>query len=522
MSVHQRPDEVLTAFWSQTADLWQAQAQAWQHWLAAGQAALAQQAAAPGPWQALAQAQQQVWAQWSAGLAASLPGAAPTSGQPDKLAEAAQANLRAALEVLTRATTTMAARLEQADPQALAAVWEGLAAEYRRDLADLPTKLKPARAEDLAGLARELSSANPSPQARRYLDRFVETMRVKAVQGAEYYVDASRVEVGPTPREKVLELGSLELYRYRATADAAQSAGRPPVLLIYSIINRPWILDLVPGFSLIAHLLARGLDVYMVEWKPATAGCTDTLDAFIDPWLDAAVDKVRALSGAARVGMLGYCIGGTIAAMYAARFPDKLASLLTLTTPLVGTGSGVLGLLVNPAVFPIDEIVAANQGVVPGKTVRHSIIAIKPYLEVLKWKAYYENLHDERMMYLFEPIDRWANDNPDLPGEVFRSFVHEVYHEDRLARGQTLLHGEPLDLGAITCPLLNLVADEDWIVPREAAVKVTELVGSAEKATEIIPGPHVGIIMDPRTRPVWDRIADFIAGHAAPAAAEEA
>jgi len=520
MSTTPRPDEVLTAFWSQTADLWQAQARAWQHWLEAGQTLLAQQAAAPGPWQALAQAQQQAWAQWSAGLAAALPSAAG-SGRPDKLAEAAQANLRAALEVLTRATTTMAARLEQADPQALASIWEGLAAEYRRDLADLPTRLQPARSEELARLARELCTDSPSPQARRYLERFVETMRVKSVQGAEYYVDGSRVAVGPTPREKVLEVGSLELYRYRATADEVPAPGRPPVLLIYSIINRPWILDLVPGFSLIAHLLSRGLDVYLVEWKPATAGCTDTLDAFLDPWLDQAVDKACALSGHAQVGMLGYCIGGTLAAMYAARFPGKVQSLITLTTPLVSTGAGVLGLLVNPAVFPLDEIIAAHQGVVPGKTVRHSIIAIKPYLEVLKWKAYYENLHDERVMYLFEPVDRWANDNPDLPGEVFRAFVREVYHDDRLARGLTRVHGEPIDLRAIRCPLLNLVAAEDWIVPREAAEKITTLVGSTDATTEIIPGPHVGIIMDPRTRPTWDRISEFVTRHAAATTAPE-
>ncbi len=509
-----RPDELLEAFWSQTASLWDIQVKSWQQLFEAGQSSLDEQVGGmPEPMQQWLAAQQQAWQQWGEALnqmARSTPGAAP-----DPLAEAVQANLRSALEVLSRATESMAARMEASDPQALAAIWAGLATEYQRDLADLPDKLKPARSEELAGIAQELSGVSPSPQARRYLERFVETMRVKATQGAEHYVDPSQVTVAPTPRELVYECGSLQLYRYRASAQADHAPGRPPVLLIYSIINRAWILDLIPGFSLIAHLLERGLDVYLTEWKPAQPGCTDTLDDFIDPWLHGAVAHIAQLSGHPRVGLFGYCIGGTLATIYAARHPDRVRSLVTLTTPLVSSGSGVLELLVNPALFPLDEIIAHNRGVVPGKVVRHSIMAIKPYLEVLKWKAYYENLHDDRVMHLFEPIDRWANDNPDLPGEVFRAFVGEIYQHDRLAEGGTLIHGAPVDLGAIRAPLLNLVAEEDWIVPRAAAERVADLVGSENTRTEIIPGPHVGIIMDPRARYAWDLIADHVIEHAA-------
>ncbi len=513
MSESPRPDELLEAFWTQTASLWDIQVKSWQHFVEAGQGLIEQPGGMPEPMQQWLQAQQQAWQQWGEALNQMTKPAADAAEDP--LAQAVQSNLRSALEVLSQATERMASQMEAADPQTLAAIWSGLAAEYQRDLADMPDKLKPARSEEMAGIAQQLSGASPSPQARRYLQRFVETMRVKATQGPEHYVDPSQVAVAPTPRELVYENGSLQLYRYKASADAKHEPGRPPVLLIYSIINRAWILDLIPGFSVIAHLLERGLDVYLAEWKPAEPGCTDTLDDFIDPWLDGAVQHIAELSEHPRVGLFGYCIGGTIAAIYAARRPERVQSLITLTTPLVSSGSGVLELLVNPGLFPIDEIIASNQGVVPGKVVRHSIMAIKPYLEVLKWKAYYENLDNDAVMHLFEPVDRWANDNPDLPGEVFRSFVREIYHRDGLAQGRTTIHGQPIDLGAIRAPLLNLVAEEDWIVPRAAAERVAELVGSETRRTEIIPGPHVGIIMDPRTRYAWDMIADHVIGHAA-------
>jgi polyhydroxyalkanoate synthase len=513
MSESPRPDELLEAFWAQTASLWDIQVKSWQQLFEAGQAAMGQGGGMPEPMQRWLAAQQQVWQQW--GDALNSMGQQRQPQQDDPLAQAVQSNLRSALEVLTRATETMAARLESSDPEALAGIWSGLAAEYQRDLTGLPEQLRPARGEELASIAQELSGVSPGPQARRYLQRFVETMRVKATQGPEHYVDPDQVEVGPTPRELVYENGSLRLFRYRASLEVEPEPGRPPLLMIYSIINQPWILDLIPGFSLIAHLLDRGLDVYLTEWKAAEPGCTDTLDDFIDPWLHGAVERIAELSGHDRVGIFGYCIGGTIAAIYAAHHPERARSLVTLTTPLVSSGAGVLELLVNPAVFPLDDIVALNRGVVPGKVVRHSIMAIKPYLEVLKWKAYYENLDNDAVMALFEPVDRWANDNPDLPGEVFRAFVREIYQRDRLAHGGTRIHGQPVDLGAIRAPLLNLVAEDDWIVPRAAAERVAELVGSESARTEIIPGPHVGIIMDPRTRYAWDLIADHVIEHAA-------
>ena len=161
----------------------------------------------------------------------------------------------------------------------------------------------------------------------------------------------------------------------------------------------------------------------------------------------------------------------------------------------------------------MDEIVAAHQGIVPGKLIRSSIMAIKPYLEVLKWKAYYENLHDDRVMYLFEPVDRWANDNPDLPGLVFQKFMREVYQDDGLVQGCTTIHGQPVQLKDIDCALLNLVAEDDWIVPRASAERVAELVGSQAARSEIIPGPHVGIVMDPRARYAWDLVVDFVREH---------
>ncbi len=518
----ERPDKLLEEFWKQSSAAWssslKAMQEAQQAAMAQFQDQLSQQNAAQfqQSWQRsfeqLQQMQQQAWSSFFAGR----PPAPPPIGDADALAQAVTSNFQSALQALQSASQRMAARLEAADPEALQRIWTGLAQEYAKDMAGLPDKFAPARSEELAKIVRELGGQQPGPEAKRYLERFVESLRVKAVQGAEHYVDPKQVQVGGTPRELVLETGSLKLYRYACPEGVEGS--RPPLLMIYSVINRPWILDLVPGFSIIAHLLSRGIDVYLAEWEPAQPGNSDTLDDYLDPWLRQAVDRIRELSGAPKVHLFGYCIGGTLALMYAALRPDDVQSLIALTTPVTSTGNGILELLVNPALFPLDEIIAA-EGMVPGKTIRAAIIAIKPYLEVLKWKAFYENLHDDRVMYLYYPLDRWANDNPDIPGAVFRSFIEEIYQEDRLASGATRIHDRAVDLAEVSCPVLNLVAEEDWIVPAASAERIAELVGPQQVRNERIPGPHVGIVLDPRTRYVWDMMADFVHNEA-PAPAE--
>lgn len=548
------PDELLTEFWKQSSASWAVYLESWKKAFEQGQQPWAE--GMSRAWQDFARSMSSVAQGAVPGVGAtpwSTPGANPflanagafgfdpshlkmgqeffksmafpgqPSTQPENadawlqnLEQAVTANLQASMKAMNEATERMGESMRASNPETLQRLWSGLAAEYAKDLAQLPARFAPARSQELQRLIQELSGRNPSPEARRYLERFLESLRVKSTLGPEYYVDpqatgaesAAMAGVNPTPHELVLEVGSLKLWRYGA---APHAPGRPPLLMVYSIINRPWILDLVPNFSVIAHLLARGLDVYLVEWEPAKPGNQDTLDDYVDPMMTRAVEKVRELSGlepARPINLFGWCIGGTLALMYAAFRPLDIRRLITLTTPVTSSGSGILELFSDPTLFPMDEILKSNS-MMPGKVVRAGIMSIKPYLEVLKWKSFYENLHDDRVMSLFYPLDRWANDNPDLAAQVFRRYIMDVYRDDAFVRGETSIHGRKVSLQDIRCPFLNLVAEDDWIVPVKAADRIVELIGSERRENVHIPGPHVGIVMDPRARSAWDRIADF-------------
>jgi len=310
----------------------------------------------------------------------------------------------------------------------------------------------------------------------------------------------------------VYEHGRIKLYRYLTPEASTTAADAEPVLLVYSVINKPYILDLVPGYSFVEHLLEQGLDVYLIDWGETEPGDRETtLDSYIDPGIRGCVEAIRERTGADKVSLFGHCIGGNLALMYAAQHPEDVARMVILTTPVTAAEGGVVALWTDPDVFPLDAIVD-TYGHMPAKLIRYTFMAIKPYYEVMKFKMFLENLGNDAVMDLFYPVDRWANENVDIPGEVFRKFIAEVFHEERFARGKTRINGRKVDLKAITCPLMNLAATRDWIVPQPSAEVLGELVGSEDNRFVPIDGAHVGIMIDPRSRIHWTTMSDFLGG----------
>jgi polyhydroxyalkanoate synthase len=409
---------------------------------------------------------------------------------------------QAFFDLLPEVTT----RIQAADPERMSKLFESMMTEYLADMQDLDGDAFYVDLKPLADAWQKVLSGSPDDSSQKIVDRFSEAISVKSRYGSEYYADPEKIPVGQTPCKCIHQEGALRLFHY----PSANTGNHTPVLLVYSIINRPYILDLLPEHSFIQHLLSQGLDVYLVDWGEPTPGDPDaTLDNYIDPLLSNCVEVICRRTGYGKVSMFGHCIGGNLALMYAALFPDKVERLITLTTPVSTTLGGVVALWTDRDVFPIDDVID-SYGIMPAKLIRYTFLAIKPYFEVLKMKKFLENLGNDRAMTLFYAIDRWANENVDIAGEVFRKFIKEVFHQERFSKSQTEIHGRKVKLENITCPLMNLAANEDWIVPMENSRILGELVGSKNQQFVEIDGSHVAIMIDPGAVPVWKKMSDFL------------
>ncbi len=394
------------------------------------------------------------------------------------------------------------AMLEAAAPK-LEAMWGGVMAEYRRDLDGLPPSSFEVDLKPLADAWTKTAAGTADERERAMVRRFTEAMAVKARLGAEYYADPDTVAVRPTPRDLVHTEGTVELFRYRATAPQSGD----PVLIVYSVINRSYILDLSEGCSVVRHLLDEGRDVWMIEWSQPHEGADDaTFDDYVLA-VGACADAIREATGAARVALFGHCIGGTLAALAASLEPARYSRLLTLTAPFRAPAEGVVAAITDPRVFDPDAVVGAF-GKMPAKLIRHTFMGLKPYYELMKWKLFVGSLDQPDALDRFAAIDKWANDNVDIPAGVFTPFLEEVFTTGRLAAGETVIDGHPARLDAIACPVLNVVGAADWIVPPDCARPLDEQ--APEARYEELPGSHLTLVLDPRMRDRWSLLSDFL------------
>ena len=163
-------------------------------------------------------------------------------------------------------------------------------------------------------------------------------------------------KVGQTPKEIIWKKNKAILYRYQP---AKEKTKKVPMLMIYALINKPYILDLAPGSSLIEYLTDRGHDVYLLDW--GTPGYEDRhmkLDDYVMDYIPRAVKKVLRTSDADEISLLGYCIGGTLTAMFAALHPNlPIRNIVFLTSPFDFKNAGLFTNWVDERYFQLDQMV---------------------------------------------------------------------------------------------------------------------------------------------------------------------
>src|SRR5438093_1232955 len=195
-------------------------------------------------------------------------------------------------------------------------------------------------------------------------------------RGAELASGLQRVPTGLTPKEVIWTKNQALLYHYLPQAERRH---KTPLLLIYALINKPYILDLYPGNSFIEHLVKDGFEVYLLdwgEWGPEDSRVT--FDDLVLDYIPKTVRKVARHAGQERISLMGYCIGGILTSIYTALHPDApLRNAIFMAAPVDFAEAGLFGCWLDPRYFPIDRLVEAY-GNVPGALIEMGAKLLKP------------------------------------------------------------------------------------------------------------------------------------------------
>jgi len=343
--------------------------------------------------------------------------------------------------------------------------------------------------EDAADLVSKMGDA---PDARRTIDE---------------------VEVGETPSEVVYEENKLRLLHYEPRTEEQRDV---PILVVYALINRPYILDLQPNRSVVRTLLDEGFDVYLVDWgEPSTLDRELGLADYVDRYIDNCVDVVRERSGQDSIDILGYCMGGTMSVMYAALHREKLRNLALMASGLCFDQTGGVLEEWGQQEYYDPEEVTETYGNVPAEFLDFGFALMDPVSNyVTKYVRFYENMDDGEFVENFARMEEWLGDGIDVAGRAYVEFLRDVYQENALYENELELDGQHVDVEELDMPILQIVAEYDHLIPPSASKPFNEVVPSDDVTTMEFPTGHIGMSVSSRSHEqLWPDVCEWFAEH---------
>ncbi|WP_018923552.1 alpha/beta fold hydrolase [Salsuginibacillus kocurii] len=301
-------------------------------------------------------------------------------------------------------------------------------------------------------------------------------------------------KVGRTPKTAIWKLNKTTLWYYPAKNKKYDT----PLFLIYSLVNRSYILDLKPGMSMIEAYVNEGYDVYLLDFGvPGYEDWDVTLDDYIAKYIQKAVRRSLYHSGAKEITMVGYCLGGTLAAIYAAYKNEAIKNLVLIAPPLAfdktpipteweeGFKKGKLNL---------DHVID-EYGTIPAKFMEFALrLAVSP-VSYSSYISLLQRLDDKDKVEKWHLFNHWLKGHIPFAGQTLKQLLNELAIENKLIKNELRIHGVPIHLSTIKSNLLVISTTHDEIVPAELITPIMPLVSSQDKTYKQIKGGHVTLAM---------------------------
>ena len=313
----------------------------------------------------------------------------------------------------------------------------------------------------------------------------------KVAKTVELLSRGNHISVGDTPNDIVCETRLYRLLHYRSLVKGVSST---PILVVYALVNRSYVLDLQPNKSWIRHLLMQGFDVYLLDWKsPARIDKYVSFDDYVNSYIDDCVEIVQNNNSSDKITLHGYCMGSSMSAMYTSLHQEKIKNLVTIA-PVIDTSKDTTVIANISKQMDIDKLVSYI-GYLPPEKLYECYSILKPFKQgVNKYYNLIENIDNETFVQNFLRIEKWLYDTPPIAGETIKQWINDIYKKNLLVKNQFRLGTAIVNLKKINVPLLNIVAEEDHLVSPECSVPLNEVVSSEDKRLIRFHTGHVGLI----------------------------
>ncbi|MEJ2793284.1 alpha/beta fold hydrolase [Iodobacter sp. LRB] len=291
----------------------------------------------------------------------------------------------------------------------------------------------------------------------------------------------------------------LEVLHYEATTPTVHSV---PLVLVSPWINKYYILDMNEKKSLVKYLVDQGFSVFITSWKNPDGSMRDvSFDDYLNDGVAQIIKVAQEISGSEQVHLLGYCLGGTLAATYLAwanrKMPGKVpvvsATLLTTLTDFEYPGD--IEVFLDEEGLDFIDSVMEKKGYLDGKDMAASFRMLRS--NSLIWNYWVDNYLLGQTPSEFDVL-YWNMDSTRMPMKMHRTYLRELYWKNKLIQPDALeIAGQKIDLGQIKQPLFMVSAEEDHIAPWRQTYTLADRSGGDVTFTLSTSGHIIGIVNPP-------------------------
>ncbi|WP_078552538.1 alpha/beta fold hydrolase [Bacillus alkalicellulosilyticus] len=295
--------------------------------------------------------------------------------------------------------------------------------------------------------------------------------------------------IGQTPRTAIWNKNKSTLWYY----PAKMKKYKTPLFLVYSLVSKPYLLDLTPESSMIQAFMAKGYDVYLLDFGiPGYEDDDVTVDDYITKHIQKAVRRTLHHAKCQDVSVVGYCLGGTLSVIYAAIAKESIKNLILFAPPLDFSHFSSLDKwkeFLQTSESTISSLLD-RYGVIPANIVHLVMRALTTPISITPYITLHERSNDKEFVEKWSRFNAWSKDHIPFSGAACKQLLHELIIQNKLIKNELVIDGQQVELSNIHSNLLVVSTTEDELVPEPLIVSFLEKVSSKDKTYKRVKGGH--------------------------------
>ncbi|WP_174734981.1 alpha/beta fold hydrolase [Mesobacillus harenae] len=267
-----------------------------------------------------------------------------------------------------------------------------------------------------------------------------------------------------------------------------------PVFLVYSLVNQAFILDLGPGASMIEGFTEQGYDVYLLDFGiPGYEDKYLTLDHYIIDYIQTGVQRALMHSGTEAITLTGYCLGGTLAVIYAAVAKEPIKNLILFAAPVDFSQSRDMNNWIRAlkqGEINVNELID-EYGVIPAKVMEYALKMVTSPVSFTPQLAKLARADDKKYLEKWRRFDTWVKGHVPFAGAALKQLINDLVKDNKLIKNNLKIRGQRVNLRKIKANLLVVSTEGDQLIPEELIKPLMAKVTSVDKTYKRVKGGHV-------------------------------